>query len=84
MLRTTVYLNEEEALAIRRLSAVRKRSQAELIRDAIAKYVESSKTELQHSLPPGIGAYKSGRSDVSQKADELLKKAARKQRDSNS
>lgn len=84
MLRTTVYLNEEEALAIRRLSALRKRPQAELIRDAITKYVESSTSELQQKLPPGIGAYKSGRADVSKNADKLLKQAARKTRGSHS
>lgn len=80
MLRTTIYLNEEEALAIRRLSVVRKCPQAELIRDAISEYVKKSDKELHQALPPGVGAYKSGRSDVSQRADELLKRAARKKR----
>ncbi len=84
MLRTTVYLNEEEVLIIRKLSSIRKKSQAELIRDAIAKYVESSKKELQLALPPGVGAYNSGRSDISQNADEILRNAARKQRGSHS
>lgn len=84
MLRTTVYLNEDEALAIRRLSVVRRRPQAEIIRDAISRYIDSSNDELKQSLPPGVGAYKSGRSDVSQNADDLLRKAARKKRDGHS
>lgn len=80
MLRTTVYLDEETALAIRRLADIEKRSQAEIIRDALNTYVEQSKFQRGRPIPTGIGAYHSGRSDVSEKAEELLREAARKSR----
>jgi predicted transcriptional regulator len=79
MLRTTVYLEDEIALAIRQLAETQKRSQADIIRDALRKYIKQ--TKRQGRLPlSGVGAYHSGRSDISEKAEELLKKAARKTR----
>ncbi|MBX9691259.1 MAG: ribbon-helix-helix domain-containing protein [Cyanobacteria bacterium] len=51
MLRTTVYLNEGEVLAIRRLSIIRRCPQAEIIREAIRRYIDNTKDELKQSLP---------------------------------
>lgn len=84
MLRTTVYLNEGEVLAIRRLSIIRRCPQAEIIREAIRRYIDNTKDELKQSLPPGIGAYKSGRLNVSQNADDLLRRSKRKKRATDS
>ena len=78
MLRTTIYLDEDIGLSIRKLAHMQGRPQSELIRDALRAYVE--KTEEHSKLPPGLGQYRSGRSDVSAKADELLKKAAQRKR----
>jgi hypothetical protein len=80
MFRTTVYLDDEIAVAIRHLAKSQKRSQADIIRDALSRYLKRS--EQQASRPPlrGIGVYRSGRSDVSEKAEELLQEAARKHR----
>lgn len=75
MLRTTVYIEDDIALAIRQLAETQKRSQADIIRDALRKYVKQTKRQGRPPLS-GIGAYHSGRSDVSDKAEELLKKAA--------
>ena len=79
MLRTTVYLDDEIALAIRQLAETQKRSQADIIRDALRKYIKQTSRQGRPPLS-GVGAYHSGRSDISEKAEELLKKAARKTR----
>ena len=50
--------------------------QEEIIRDAIAAYAP----KISRPLPKGIGAYRSGRSDVSERAEELLREAARERR----
>lgn len=71
VIKTTVYFDEDLALAVRQLAGVQGRSQADLIRLAVAQYVDQS----SRPLPKGIGAYDSGRSDVSARAEELLKKA---------
>ncbi len=79
MLRTTVYLDDEIALAIRQLAETQKRSQADIIRDALRRYIKQTKRQGRPPLS-GVGAYHSGRADVSEKAEELLRKAARKPR----
>jgi hypothetical protein len=59
MVRTTVYLNQETAWALRQLAAVEGRSQAELIRDALEGVVATSSRKpplrfdpLRFSLDP--------------------------------
>ena len=80
MIRTTVYLDEEIAMAIRQLARTQKRSQADIIRNALGKYLND--LERQSGRPPvkGVGVYSSGRSDVSEKAEELIREAARNRR----
>jgi hypothetical protein len=51
MIRTTVYLDHDTALALRQLAAVQGRSQAELIRDALARYTRRA----ARPAPKGIG-----------------------------
>lgn len=80
MQRTTIYIDESTVLSIRRLAGLRKVPQAELIRQALQEFVEKAEQELERKLPPGIGNYRSGRSDVSARADELLRKEARRQK----
>ena len=48
MLRTTVYLDDEIALAIRQLAETQKRSQADIIRDALRKYIKQTKRLWSH------------------------------------
>jgi hypothetical protein len=74
--KTTVYFEEETLLTLRKLAAAEKRSQAEIIRGAVAQYAgRAPRPRL-----PGLGAYHSGRSGVSEKAEALLRKAARGRR----
>lgn len=80
MLRTTVYLDEEIGLSIRRLASLQHRPQAELIRQALKEYVTRAESKSVAGLPPGVGTYGSGRSDVSALADEFLRRKARKRK----
>ncbi len=79
MLRTTVYLDEETLLALRQLAAMRNRSQAEIIRDALAEYINRAKPEKRPPIA-GMGGYRSGRNDISERAEELLSRAAKSRR----
>ena len=79
MFRTTVYLDEEIALAIRRLAETQRRTQADIIRDALRRYVNQARRKRRPRLA-GVGAYHSGRADVSENAEKFLKQAARRSR----
>ena len=53
MHKTTLYLEESEADALRRLAAETGRSQAELIREAIGQLVAPGPTRTFHSMGRG-------------------------------
>ena len=72
MVKTTVYLDAEVAIALRQMAESEGRPQAELIREALASYAQQNK----RPLPPGMGNYQSGRADVSERAEEILSAAA--------
>ena len=74
MVKTTVYLDGEAALALRQLAALRGRPQAELIREALAAYTK----QTSRPMPKGLGKYRSGEPDVAQRAKDILRKAAKK------
>lgn len=73
MVKTTVYLDNEVALDLRRLAEVEGRSQAELIRDALKTFT----SKRRRPMPTGIGKFHSGHSDTSVRAREILRKAAK-------
>lgn len=79
MLRTTVYLDEDMVVALRQLADTENRSQAEIIRDALNAYLQQAQAK-RRPLPPGTGAYRSGRRDISEQAEALLRQAARRRR----
>lgn len=72
MLKTTVYLEQDVAMALRQLSEAQGRTQAELIREALANYTQ----DRTRPLPSGLGKYASGHTDTSERAEDLLRKAA--------
>jgi hypothetical protein len=74
--RTTVYLDQETAMTLKQLAARQGRSQAELIRDALASYAGRA----VRPKPKGIGKYRSGEPDVAQRAKEILGAAAKRGR----
>ena len=73
MIKTTVYLDREVALRFRQLAQVKKRSQADLIREALADYARRD----EKPAIPGIGEFRSGHADTSRRAKEILAKGAR-------
>ena len=80
MVKTTVYLNEDVVNRLRALARTRDRSQAEMIRDALARFVEAESQSMERPRPVGVGQFRSGRPDVGRRAEELLGQAARKRR----
>jgi len=69
-IKTTVYLDEGDYRRLKAIARRRKRSAAELIREAVASY---ARREGGRSRPRSVAAGRSGRGDLSERADELLK-----------
>ena len=66
MVRTTLYLEEETANVLEQLATQEGRSEGKVIREALLTY----KSRQTRPAPKGIGKYRSGRSDISQRAEE--------------
>jgi len=76
MMKTTLELEAETAEMLERLAREQDRPPGDVIREALAVYsARSSSATIR-----GIGAYRSGRSDVSERAEELLRASARERR----
>ena len=69
MEKTTVYLNPDDYRRLKRLAAEQQRPSAELIREAVAEY---TKRHAATRVARSIGAFSSGRDDLSERAEELL------------
>jgi hypothetical protein len=65
---STITVDDETAAALRALAAAEKRSEADIVRTALAAYSQGARPRLK-----GIGKYHSGRTDVSQKARALIR-----------
>lgn len=72
MTKTTVYLDADLAVTLRQLATSEGRAQAELIREALAEYARRRK----RPAIPGIGEFDSGHTNTSQKAEQILRRAA--------
>lgn len=68
MQETTVCLPDEMNIALQQLASQTGRSPTDLIQDAIADYLVRNR----HVLPPSVGMGNSGRSDLSERDEELL------------
>lgn len=69
MQRTTVYLDEETYSALKMIARAQGRAPAELLREAVAIYV-ARHAPRRKAL--SVGAFRSGRRDLGQRAEELL------------
>jgi hypothetical protein len=69
LIKTTVYLIESEYRRLKELARVQSRPTAELVREAVAEY---ARRHTERVLPRSIGIGNSGRSDLSERAEELL------------
>jgi predicted transcriptional regulator len=70
MQKTTVYLDAADYRALKRIAARRKRQPAELVREAVAEY--AARHEPRRPAR-SVGAFASGRRDLSERAEDLLK-----------
>ena len=68
MKRTTIYL-EPELEVLLKLEMLRQgRPMAEIVREAVQAYV----TREPRRVPPGAGAFASGRADTAERVDQVL------------
>ena len=72
MIEIHLQLDREIVRFLSQLAQEQGRSQDELIHDALLMYTQ----QVTRPKPKGIGRYHSGRSDVSECAEEFLRKAA--------
>lgn len=70
MQKTTVYLDAADYRALKRIAARTRRPPAELVREAVAEYAARY---AGRRMPKSIGAFSSGRHDLSERAEDLLK-----------
>jgi 1,4-alpha-glucan branching enzyme len=75
MTKTTLYLPEADYARIKAMAAREGRSAAELVREAVAEYASR---RGPRRLPRSLGAGRSGKGDVSEKAERLLKGIGRR------
>lgn len=66
-----VELDDEMAAALRQLAEAERRSEGEIVREALAAFVQAKRPR-----PKGMGRYRSGRTDVSERARSMLRDAA--------
>jgi hypothetical protein len=76
MVKTTLYMDEDTALALKGIADRKRTTQAELIRGVLRKFAKANPPPL----PKGMGMFSSGRSDISTRRRELLLEAARNRR----
>jgi predicted transcriptional regulator len=70
MQKTTVYLDPADYRALKRIAARTRRPPAELVREAVAEYAARHQPRR---MAKSVGAFASGRHDLSERAEELLK-----------
>jgi hypothetical protein len=73
--RTTLYLVERDYRRLKSLARNHRRPAAELVREAVAEYV---RRRVAARVPLSLGAGRSGRGDVSERADSLLSAVGRR------
>ncbi|MDE3156272.1 MAG: ribbon-helix-helix protein, CopG family [Acidobacteriota bacterium] len=67
--KTTVYLDEETYRRLKQIARGKGRPPAEMIREAVAEYTAR---HAPRRKARSVGAFKSGRRDLGQRAEELL------------
>ena len=68
--KTTVYLAPDDYRRLKLMAKQQNRPTAELVREAVAEYAQAHRLA---TLPTSVGAGHSGRSDISERVDELLR-----------
>lgn len=70
----TVDLDPDTALKLRAMAQARAQSVEELIADVLREHT----SKYKRPRIPGIGQFDSGETDISERAEEILKEAARR------
>jgi predicted transcriptional regulator len=68
-MKTTVYLNDDDYRRLQQLARSQGRPAAELVREAVAEY---ARKHAPARRARSIGAGRSGRGDLSERAEDLL------------
>lgn len=68
--KTTVYLSADEYRRLKQLAIAEGRKAAELVREAVAEYMTARSSRKP---PASIGAGHSGRKDLGERAEDMLK-----------
>jgi predicted transcriptional regulator len=69
--KTTVSLDADDYRRLKRVAARRRLPPAQLVREAVAEYVMEHATSR---VARSVGAFASGRSDLSERAEDLLRR----------
>jgi hypothetical protein len=69
--KTTVYLDADDYRRLKRVAARRRLPPARLVREAVAEYVVQYDTSR---VARSVGAFSSGRSDLGERAEDLLRR----------
>ena len=70
MQKTTVYLDAADYRTLKRIAAKTRRPPAALVREAVAQYAAR---HTARRMPTSLGGFSSGRRDLSERAETLLK-----------
>jgi predicted transcriptional regulator len=73
-MKTTIYLDDDDYRRLQQLARSRGRPAAELVREAVAEY---ARKHAPARRPRSIGAGRSGRGDLSERAEDLLERFGR-------
>ena len=68
--KTTVYLRVDDYRRLRAIAREQDRPAAELVREAVAEYAHRHSAAI---IPSSLGVGQSGRGDLSERAEELLR-----------
>ena len=69
MQKTTVYMHEDTYRRLKQIARERHRPPAAMVREAVAEYTARHSARRR---PRSVGAFKSGRRDLGQRAEALL------------
>ena len=72
MVTLSIQLDDRLAQVVRELASVQNRSESDIVSEALAAYADTKRP-----APQGIGQYRSGQGDTSEKARQILRDAAR-------
>ena len=70
MVTISIEFDDQLAEAVRGLALAQNRRESDIVIEAVAAY-----TEANRPLPIGMGKYRSGRSDISENAKQILRDA---------